>query len=69
VTKRFLLQNLGALGEAGKSLFSIGGIPYATRLIEEGWIPCGTSISPDGEVLQTFYLPVDIDPEGPDERR
>lgn len=60
---RFLLQNLGALGEAGKSLFSIGGIPYATRLIEEGWIPCGTYISNDGEVLQTFYLPVNVDPE------
>lgn len=60
---RFMLQNLGTLGEAGSSLFSICGIPYATHLIEEGWIPCGTAVSPEGEVIQNFYLPMNAKPE------
>ncbi|AAX84873.1 hypothetical protein [Xanthomonas phage Xp15] len=56
--KRFLLQNLGALGEAGKSLFSTHGTDYATQLIEEGWVPCGMCINQHNEVIQTFYKPL-----------
>lgn len=58
---RYMLQNLGAMGQAGESTFSTLGIRYATRLIEDGWIPCGMCISPDKEVIQTFYLPMDLE--------
>ncbi len=58
---RYRIQNLGALGKVGESLFSTSGIPLASNLIESGWIPCGTFKNDLNEVIQAFYLPVEFD--------
>lgn len=55
--QRFTLVNLGQLGGVGESSFSTIGIPTATARIEDGWVPCGTHVTPEGNVYQTFYLP------------
>jgi hypothetical protein len=59
--QRYVLQNLGAMGRYGESTFSTLGIRYANMLIEQGWIPCGMCISKDNEVIQTFYLPMELE--------
>ena len=60
MTERFALVNIGRLGKAGESSFSTMGIPCATKRIEDGWIPCGTHVTPEGDVYQTFYLPMGV---------
>lgn len=57
---RFKFVNLGKLGRAGESTFSTLGCTLATKLIEDGWIPCGTSIDCDDQLFQTFYLPKEV---------
>lgn len=64
---RYQIQNLGAPGKAGQSLFSIGGIPTATKYIEAGWIPCGMYLNNHGEIIQAFYLPLEFDFQSEDE--
>lgn len=60
--QRYMLQNLGVMGKAGESTFSTLGVPHANKLIGDGWIPCGLFITHEKEVIQTFYLPIEVAP-------